>query len=215
MKPASRTSVLFALLAVAFAAPWASAQSLEIIDLKFRTATEVIPLLQPLLEQNGALTGQDYKLFVRTSPGNLAQLRQALAAIDRAPRQLRVLVRETTQGELQREQVAVSGRVSTGDVDAAAVDVRAGALHTHARGSDTSSVLVLEGGSAFVATGESVPVVTAVAVRGGRRPLAATGTEYRDLTRGFYVTPRVNGERVVLDVEHHSEQRWARTAANI
>ena len=46
------------------------AQSLEVIDLKYRTAAEVIPVLQPLLEQGGALTGQDYKLFVRASAAN-------------------------------------------------------------------------------------------------------------------------------------------------
>ena len=32
-------------------------QSLEVIDLQYRTAAEVIPVLQPLLEQGGVLTG--------------------------------------------------------------------------------------------------------------------------------------------------------------
>src|SRR5678816_1778749 len=68
-------------------------QSLEVIDLKYRTAAEVIPVLQPLVEQGGALTGQDYKLFVRTSPANLRQLRAALEQIDRKPNQLLVSVR--------------------------------------------------------------------------------------------------------------------------
>ena len=58
----------------------AVAQSLEIIELRYRSAAEVIPILQPLLESGGALTGQDYKLFVRASSANLAQLRKALAA---------------------------------------------------------------------------------------------------------------------------------------
>jgi hypothetical protein len=41
-------------------------------------AAEVIPVLQPLLEQGGALTGQDYKLFVRPARRTCQQLRAAL-----------------------------------------------------------------------------------------------------------------------------------------
>ncbi len=48
---------------------------------KHRRAEELIPVLQPLLEQGGALTGQDYKLFVRASSANLAQLRSAVDAV--------------------------------------------------------------------------------------------------------------------------------------
>jgi type II secretory pathway component GspD/PulD (secretin) len=72
------------------------AQSLEVIDLKYRTAAEVIPVLQPLVEQGGALTGQDYKLFVRAGAANLQQIRAALEQIDRKPNQLLVSVRRST-----------------------------------------------------------------------------------------------------------------------
>src|SRR5262245_11805836 len=87
------------------------AQSLEVIDLKYRTAAEVIPVLQPWLEQGGALTGQDYKLFVRASAANVRQLRSALAQIDRKPNQLLVSVRRSTQQEMERERAQVSGTV--------------------------------------------------------------------------------------------------------
>jgi type II secretory pathway component GspD/PulD (secretin) len=195
---------------IAFAAV---AQSLEIIDLRYRNAAEVIPLVKPLLDANGAITGQDYKLFVRTSAANLAQVKRALAEIDREPRQLRVLVRDTGAHELAREQASVSGTLSTGGGSRATV--RAGALSTDVHGSDIASVLVLEGGAAFVSTGESVPIVTSVAVGGGRRPFVAAGTEYRNLNRGFLVTPRVNGERVVIDIEQHSERASGNSTSNI
>ena len=90
------------------------AQSLEIIDLKYRTAQEVIPVLQPLLESGGALSGTDYKLFVRASAANVVQLRQALAEIDRQPRQLLVSVRRATRQELQREGMGASGVIANG-----------------------------------------------------------------------------------------------------
>jgi type II secretory pathway component GspD/PulD (secretin) len=77
----------------------ALAQSLEVIDLQHRTAEEIIPVLRPLLEPGGALSGKDYKLFVRASAANVKQLRQALAQLDRQPRQLFVSERRSTQQE--------------------------------------------------------------------------------------------------------------------
>ena len=56
-------------LALASIGTWA--QSLEVIQLKHRSAQEVIPVLQPLLESGAAISGQDYTLFVRTSPSTM------------------------------------------------------------------------------------------------------------------------------------------------
>lgn len=192
----------------------AYAQSLHVIDLKHRTAREVIPILQPLLEPGGALSGQDYKLFVRAGSGNVAQLRQALAQIDKAPRQLLVSVRRATQTEVQRERASASGAVvgSHGGVSVnqpptnrSNVTVRATDQSLNTSSGNVSSVQVLEGGSAFIASGSSVPIVTTVAGGVGRQVWAGASTSYRDLTSGFRVTPRVNGDAVVLDIEQRDE----------
>src|SRR5215510_8860489 len=102
----------WALISLCLIASPVMGQSLEVIDLKYRTAAEVIPVLQPLVEQGGALTGQDYKLFVRASPANLQQLRAALEQIDRKPNQLLVSVRRSTQQEVERERAQASAVVS-------------------------------------------------------------------------------------------------------
>lgn len=191
------------------------AQSLTVIDLKHRRAEELIPVLQPLLEQGGALTGQDYKLFVRTSSANLAQLRSAVEQLDKRQRQMLVSVRRSTAQDIQREQASASGTLRTGDGSisvnerarsGSGVTVRAGERNLQTQSSSVSSVQVLEGNSAFIATGSSVPIVTAVAVGGGRRPFVAGRVEHRDLQRGFMVTPRVNGDQVILDISQQDER---------
>jgi type II secretory pathway component GspD/PulD (secretin) len=180
------------------------AQSLTVIDLKHRRAEEIIPVLQPLLEQGGALTGQDYKLFVRASPGNVAQLRSAIEQLDKQQRQMLVSVRRGTAQEIQREQASVSGTVRTDGRSNVTVRASDGTLRT--QGSSVSSVQVLDGNSAFIATGTSVPIVTAVAVGGGRRPFVAGNIEQRDLQRGFMVTPRVRGNEVILEISQQDER---------
>ena len=179
------------------------AQSLEIIDLKYRTAAEVIPVLQPLMEQGGALTGQDYKLFVRTSPANLRQLRAALAQIDRKPNQLLVSVRRSTEQEMQRERGQVSGTVSNRGANVA---VRATESDTRDSGGGIASVQVIEGNSALISSGSDVPIVTSVVAGAGRRPFAGATTSYRNVSSGFLVTPRVRGSQVVLDIEQQDER---------
>jgi type II secretory pathway component GspD/PulD (secretin) len=192
----------------------ACAQTLQVIELRHRTAQEVIPVLQPLLEPGGALTGQDYKLFVRASNANVAQLREALAQLDRAPRQLLVSVRRASDQQIESERISASATAARGNV-AASVNEPAGrpsgatihatddSLRTQRGG--VSSVQVMEGASAFIATGTSVPVVTALAAAGGRRPWAVSSTSYRDLANGFTVTPRVRGDLAMLEIEQQQE----------
>src|SRR5688572_9808253 len=194
---------------------FAWAQALSVIDLKHRRAEEIIPVLQPLLEQGGALTGQDYKLFVRASPGNVAQLRSAVEQLDKQQRQMLVSVRRGSAEDIQREEASVSGTVRTDDGgisvnerprSRSGVTVRAGEGTLRTQSSSVSSVSVLDGSSAFIATGTSVPIVTAVAVGGGRRPFVAGQIEQRDLQRGFMVTPRIRGNEVILDISQQDER---------
>lgn len=191
------------------------AQSLTVIDLKHRRAEELIPVLQPLLEQGAALSGQDYKLFVRTSSTNLAQLRSAVEQLDKQQRQMLVSVRRSTAQDIQREEASASGTLRTGDGSisvnerprtGSGATVRAGERNLQTQSSSVSSVLVLEGNAAFISTGNSVPIVTAVAVGGGRRPFVGGVVEHRDLQRGFMVTPRVNGDQVILDISQQDER---------
>jgi type II secretory pathway component GspD/PulD (secretin) len=189
-------------------------ESLQVIDLQYRTAQEIIPVLQPLLEPGAALSGQDYKLFVRTSSANLAEIRAALAQIDRRPRQLVVSVGQGAREEFERLQTAVSGTIRTGDAVASVNERPQGASNVTIRATDASqrannggvaSVQVMEGASAFIATGSSAPIVTTVAAGAGRRPWAVSSSSYRNLSSGFLVTPRVNERLVVLDVEQQHE----------
>ena len=53
---------------------WAQ-QALEIIPLRHRTVEQVLPVLRPLLEPGGTLSGSRGQLILRASPANLAEIR--------------------------------------------------------------------------------------------------------------------------------------------
>jgi hypothetical protein len=173
----------------------ATGQSLQVIELKHRTAEEVIPALKPLLEPGAALSGDNFTLFVRTSPANFVQLRQALDQIDRQPAQFLISVRNSTRQEIEREQLAASAAVGN---NGARVRVQATDDNARQQGTNLASVLVLEGNEAFIATGQGPSGA------GGGLGQRSRGVE----NSGFTVTPRRRGEDfVILDIEQRSSQR--------
>lgn len=113
----SRMRRLWLLLSFVASGPLAQG-TLEVITLRHSTAEQVIPVLRPLLEPGGALSGQYNQLIVRTSAGNLAQIRTALDAIDRPQGRLTILVRfdsvqESGRRDVQAERIesTVRGRL--------------------------------------------------------------------------------------------------------
>src|SRR4026207_1645190 len=89
----------------------AQAQQMQVIELDFRMAQGLIPILEPLLEPGGVLTGTDDVLFVRPSPENLEQIRAAVATLDRAPRQLLITVGQGTVRDVDAARAEGAGAV--------------------------------------------------------------------------------------------------------
>jgi hypothetical protein len=196
---------------------------IEVIPLNYRTAEQVIPALKPLLDKNGTLSSMQNQLIVRTTPGNLAELKRVLATLDAVPRRLVITVRQDAMLERERTRTDVSGRVSAGDAAVAvagAGGARGGTAEIRngndvVRGRidntrsldadrDTQSLQVLEGNSAFIRTGQSIPVpqsqFAGAIINGQFVGRANNAVEYRDVLTGFYVLPRVAGDRVTLEI---------------
>ncbi|MBI3919367.1 MAG: hypothetical protein HY322_20430 [Betaproteobacteria bacterium] len=196
---------------------------LEVIPLKYRTADQVIPIVQPLLPRDASISGLQNQLVIRTTPANLEEIKRVLASVDTLPRRLVITVRQDADAAASRRDAEVSGRVGSdrarvvvpgsseqrgGTVVLQDGDnrVRARIFDTRSGGSDrnTQTVQVLEGNSALISAGRSVPVPRRRIVRsvvGGRVvEQVLEDVEYRDAVTGFYVRPRLTGEVVTLDV---------------
>jgi hypothetical protein len=200
----------FVLLALAMLAGVpALADELEIIDLHHRRADDVIPIVLPLLEAGGALTGADDKLFVRSSPANLAQIREAVTAIDRPQRQLLITVGQGSVAARDGAAVRGSATIGSGDVrvgvnrppaGGSGATVIAGSRSVQTDQQNTSSIRALEGSEAWISVGQSVPITSTTVTTGWHPPFAQQTTSYRDVTSGFYATARVSGDLVTLEI---------------
>jgi len=172
--------------------------ALEVIELRHTTAERVMPTLRPLLEPGGVMTGQRNQLVVRTSPGNLAELRRVLEVLDRAPRRLVILVR------FERSDAAsASGVEARGVISNQGSRIEATARSTRSLGDERvdQRVQVLEGGRAYIDEGLS-------------RPLPVYGgVQMQDVATGFEVSPRLAGDEVILEVSPQRQSPGARGQA--
>lgn len=200
---------------------------LEVITLRYRTADQIIPLLEPFIDRGGSLSGMQNQLIVRTSPANLAELRKIIDQVDARPRQLLVTVRQDVDLATARRETELSGRVGIGDSAGIAVPgsrgrneglvVQGGSGDTFVRGriaardvvasdANTQRVQVLEGNVAFIRIGQSVPVPSRQVVQTPYGTQVVESTQFRDLNTGFQVLPRVAGDTVTVEINPQRER---------
>ena len=207
---------------------------LEVITLKYRTAQEVLPIVQPFVNQRGGtVSGMRNQLIVRTTPANLAEIKQILASIDSAPRRLMVTVKQDTgqlasQGAAEISGSAAAGRarvVVPGSQDTRGLTVertqgnnalRARVLSNESRGNENNvqQLQVLEGNEAFIRVGQSVPVPQQTVVTTSQGTQVVETVQFRDINSGFYVKPRVSGDQVTLEVSPQRETAGAGGSVN-
>ena len=183
----------------------AAAQQMEIIELRSKTVDQVLPVLQPLVEPGGTLTGMDNQLFLKASPRNRAEIKRALAALDTPLRRLIIRVTENRQAERNDRGAAGGGQVVLGSTRRA--DVGATVWDTKSVRGERAGQMVqtVDGGRAYIQIGRSLPVPMRQMIVGPGGAIINETVVYRDIGRGFYASPRVNGQRVTLEISQQSE----------
>jgi len=204
----NRGAVIRLAVSLLIAIPAAIAQNaLEIIGLRHRTAEQVIPALQPLLEPGASLSGQGAQIFVRTSPANLAELRRALDSIDRPQKRLLISVRFDQALDAASREIGASGRIGNRD---SRVDIRAEDSRTRAEERVDQRVQALEGARAMIYTGESRPMRQRQFIQTPAGVISQEVTVVQETTSGFEVIPRLVGDTVQVQI---AQQRVGSAAA--
>jgi len=194
------------------------AASLSIIELQHRPAEEVIPVIEPMLEPDDAISGQGFKIFLQSSPETLARIRGMVEVLDTPAKILQVSVFQGSDRDLGELGIGANVQIESGDAN---VDIGsdntddAGGSVTYSTSGGRASVdgistqqslrdnpihqvRVTEGTEAYIETGERIPYFYGAAWR-GRRGIAGS-IEYKDAITGFYVLPRIRGDNVILEV---------------
>ena len=194
---------------------------LKIIPLKHRSAEELIPVIRPMLGAGENVGGMNYQLFVRASDKGLRDIELLLAELDRARKNLKITLQQDVARSGGATSQGISGEVRAGDVRVIVPSRResggSGGLviggveeeslrYKITRSTGTSQdnnsqfINVLEGSPAFIRVGQSLPYVQRFLVFAGNRITYGQDTQFLNVTTGFDVLPRLNGDRVELEI---------------
>lgn len=199
----------------------AFAAELEVVPLKHRSAEELLPIVRPLLDKDGVASGMNYQLILRTSPRNLAEIKKLLTSIDVAPRRLKITVMQNVDRDTVERLTSVSGSIGDnprialpGGGSGVSVEIGSGrdrlkadviSTRTLEEGRNTQQLQVIEGNRALVRTGQSMPVPQRQVIQHPWGAQVIDSIEYREVERGFYVLPRVNGDRVIIEISAQND----------
>ena len=211
---------LFKLLGLVLLVSAVHADSMSTIQLQNRPAEEVIPIIKPMLGANDVITGEGFKIFLRSSPETLERVRQMIDVLDIRAKVMLVSVFQGSERDLGELGISATIQIETGN---ASVDIGNGRDNNNdaggnitygtANGSASISgistqeslrdhpihqVRVTEGTEAYIETGDQIPYffgATSIGPRGN-----AGSVVYKDVMTGFYVLPRIRGDNVILEV---------------
>ena len=185
----------------------------EIIPLRHRTVDQILPVLQPLVEPGGAISGMQNQIIIRASSANIADLRRVLASIDTPVRRLLISVRQGRAGGGERRDLsggatvsAGGGRVSVGEAPRqGGINVRIGETTTREGEQITQQVQTIEGSPAQIRMGTetTLPVQSTTVTPFGT--VIQRGVAVREANTGFTVIPRLAGDRVTLEINPQRE----------
>lgn len=176
-------------------------QTLEIISLKHRSAEQLLPQLAPFVEPGGAISGMYDKLFLRASSRNRAEIRDLVAALDTPLRRLMISVRQDGTNTDEARGAGVTARIEVG-TGAPAIGGR-GHLYqsdSRSRRDISQQVLTVDGARAAILVGESMILPLRQVVLTPAGAVVSETWVQRDLGTGFVAVPRLNGDRVTLEI---------------
>lgn len=218
MRSLARSLPLFLLL---FGVAAGAETVFEVIELRYRSPDELLPVLRPLVEPEGTIGSAQNKLVVRAPREQMRELRRLIAELDSQPQQLLITVRQGGTRDSRTRARGVSGKGKFGDVTVdvppnvdpslpgvgvagskGGVEVRGGARESHSDESGDQQLMVLEGREAVIYVGQEVPYPVTTVTPGG---VVSETTEFRQVMTGFLVRPRVQGDQVTLDVSPQRE----------
>lgn len=209
--------VILALLGGMLSLPLQADDPIEVIELQARSADELIPVLRPLLGPQDSLTGMGGTLVIKAPPSRVRQVRQALATLDRPPRRLLITVGNRTDTLRSSSGYRGSADIRTGNgqisinspgrpVEDSGARIRLHERSTQQGGTATYRVQALEGRPAYIASGTRVPLQGLERYYAGGVLHEQRTTQLHDVSGGFYVVPRLQGDNVTLEIVQHYDR---------
>ena len=180
----------------------------KIITLQHVFASDLLPIIEPLVGANGMVNGINNQLIIRAATERMREIEATVATLDVAKVNRKITVKSSNEMQTLQDRIEANGAVKLGKIivenDRRATP-NSGRLKVERNSSNTSQnnnqfISVLDGERAFIRTGQIVPF-TQEWVTITRRYIKIDRTiDWREISTGFAVRPRTIGNQVELEI---------------
>jgi type II secretory pathway component GspD/PulD (secretin) len=197
------------MLAFAYLVGVSLAAEVAVIKVNYRSATDILPLVQDLLTSEGkaSVDTRTNSLIIVDTGESLAKIRAFVTSMDRPAEQVKVRFRFQEQGVSTNRDIGASGTVSgggwsvtTGGDTHEGVHVRARDSVVNRRGNTESFISVMSGSSAYLWVGRDIPFTERWVYLTHHYAHVVETVNFQRVETGFEVRPIVAGNNVQIQI---------------
>jgi len=194
-----------------------AATEFKIITLQHRLAEEILPVIRPLVGNEGAASAMQNNLIIRTSPANMAEIEQIINALDTARQNLKITINRnrdlSTNGS--SAEVSIHKHIGNATIDTGnsrriiknGVALNIENQQNKSNLSNTQFIQAIDGERAFISVGQSIPYTQEWRDLSQRYTNMQRTIEFITIDTGFAVRPRTIGSQIELEVTPRFSQR--------
>lgn len=206
MKKLSFILLLFSL--VVFAKITVAETEFKIFTLQHRFASDLLPIVDPMVGADGTANGIDNQLIIRAQPERMREIEAIVAKLDAVRTNRKISINTSNNIQSQSERTEASGKIKMGKVivgndrrakpNTGNVEIERGSSSTQQ--SSHQFINVLDGERAFIRVGQLVPFTQEWVTITQRYIQVDRLTDWREVATGFAVRPRTLGNEVELEI---------------
>ncbi|HEY0561889.1 MAG TPA: secretin N-terminal domain-containing protein [Methylophilus sp.] len=198
----------YLLLLCLISLPALAALEFKIFTLQHRFASDLLPVVQPMVGLGGTATGMNNQLIIRADSTQMREIEAIVAQLDAAQVNRKITVNSNQTKQSNGTSFGASGTINSGRVvisngrrlpsNSGRIDIE-----QNSRNSQQSSqqfITVLDGQRAFIRVGQLVPYTQDWVTIIGRYAQFQQTTDWQDISTGFAVRPRTVGNIVELEI---------------
>ncbi|ORU92915.1 MAG: nodulation protein NolW [Cycloclasticus sp. symbiont of Bathymodiolus heckerae] len=177
---------------------------LSFYKLNHKVPSEIIPSIKPFLQADETIGAGYNELILRVNPDNMSDIQNLIRKLDQPAHRLIIYVNRDGQFDRYTEGYNVNSHIQI-SADSGVSSSYRGNVKIYSTKNSTNdrnnqSIQVLEGHTAHISEGISEPVTNINIQQYGDHSQFSSNTSYRDASKGFYVTPRLSKDSVILEI---------------
>lgn len=210
MKKISLVLLLFSL--PMFATVTFAETEFKIFTLQHRFASDLLPMVAPMVGADGAANGIDNQLIIRAQPERMREIEALVVQMDTARVNRKISVSTSNSIQSQHERTEASGKVKIGRVivgndrraqnsnrpNTGNIDIERNT--SNSQQDSNQFINVLDGERAFIRVGQLVPFTQEWVTITRRYIQVDRFTGWQEVATGFAVRPRTLGNEVELEI---------------